>query len=211
LFFDEIGSLPLTLQPKLLRVLETGQFEILGSSQTQVANVRLISATNADLGKLVSDGTFRQDLLYRLNTLVITMPPLRERLDDIQPLVESLIAKFSQKYHKDLLVLSTSALHKLKHHTWPGNIRELSHVIERAVLLSTENMISDQQLLLEITDTDNQHIKLQPLEQAERLLIEKAMTVTSGHVIEAAKLLEISRNALYRRLEKFGISFDINS
>jgi len=210
LFFDEIGSLPLTLQPKLLRVLETGQFEILGSSQTQVANVRLISATNANLNKLVNDGTFRQDLLYRLNTLVITMPPLRERLDDIQPLAESFIEKFAKKYHKNSLALSTSALNKLKHHTWPGNIRELSHVIERAVLLSTTDMISDQQLLLEITDTDNQQIKLQPLEQAERLLIEKAMAVTSGHVIEAAKLLEISRNALYRRLEKFNISFDIN-
>jgi len=210
LFFDEIGSLPLTLQPKLLRVLETGQFEILGSSQTQVANVRLISATNANLNKLVNDGTFRQDLLYRLNTLVITMPPLRERLDDIQPLAESFIEKFAKKYHKNSLALSTSALNKLKHHTWPGNIRELSHVIERAVLLSTTDMISDQQLLLEITDTDNQQIKLQPLEQAERLLIEKAMAVTSGHVIEAAKLLEISRNALYRRLEKFNISFDIH-
>lgn len=208
LFFDEIGSLPLTLQPKLLRVLETGQYEILGSSQTQVANVRLISATNANLTKLVGDGTFRQDLLYRLNTLVITMPALRERLDDIQPLAENFIIKFSQKYHKSQLVLSTTAINKLKHHTWPGNIRELSHVIERAVLLATAETITDQQLLLDITDTQNQGIKLQPLEQAERLLIEKAMEVTSGHVIDAAKLLEISRNALYRRLEKFNISFD---
>ena len=210
LFFDEIGSLPLTLQPKLLRVLETGQYEILGSSQTQVANVRLISATNANLTKLVGDGTFRQDLLYRLNTLVITMPALRERLDDIQPLAENFIIKFSQKYHKSQLVLSTTAINKLKHHTWPGNIRELSHVIERAVLLATAETITDQQLLLDITDTQNQGIKLQPLEQAERLLIEKAMEVTSGHVIDAAKLLEISRNALYRRLEKFNISFDDN-
>ena len=210
LFFDEIGSLPLTLQPKLLRVLETGQYEILGSSQTQVANVRLISATNANLTKLVSDGTFRQDLLYRLNTLVITMPALRERLDDIQPLAINFIAKFSQKYHKSQLLLSTTAINKLKHHTWPGNIRELSHVIERAVLLATAEVITEQQLLLEISDTENQGIKLQPLEQAERLLIEKAMAATSGHVIDAAKLLEISRNALYRRLEKFNISFDDN-
>ena len=214
LFFDEIGSLPLTLQPKLLRVLETGQYEILGSSQTQVANVRLISATNADLTQLVSDGTFRQDLLYRLNTLVVTMPPLRERLDDIQPLAENFIAKFSQKYHKPLFVLSTSALNKLKHHSWPGNIRELSHVIERAVLLATEEIITDQQLLLELVNTESSAeknaMKLQPLEHAERALIEKAMHVTSGHVIEAAKLLEISRNALYRRLEKFDISFDVN-
>jgi len=210
LFFDEIGSLPLTLQPKLLRVLETGQYEILGSSQTQVANVRLISATNANLTQLVSDGTFRQDLLYRLNTLVITMPSLKERLDDIQPLAENFIVKFSKKYHKTQLILSSSAINKLKQHAWPGNIRELSHVIERAVLLATTNEITDQQLLLELPNTENKEIQLQPLEQAERLLIEKAMMVTSGQVIEAAKLLEISRNALYRRLEKFNISFDIN-
>lgn len=210
LFFDEIGSLPLALQPKLLRVLETGQYEIVGSSQTQVANIRLISATNANLTQLVSDGAFRQDLLYRLNTLVITMPPLRERLNDIQPLAESFIAKFSQRYHKPLLALSTSAIEKLKHHHWPGNIRELSHVIERAVLLTTEQIITEQQLLLESIGTENKTITLQPLEQAERALIEKTMAVTSGHVIEAAKLLEISRNALYRRLEKFNISFDVN-
>jgi len=210
LFFDEIGSLPLTLQPKLLRVLETGQYEILGSSQTQVANVRLISATNANLTQLVSDGTFRQDLLYRLNTLVITMPSLRERLDDIQPLAENFIVKFSKKYHKTQLTLSSSAINKLKQHAWPGNIRELSHVIERAVLLATTNEVTDQQLLLELPNTENKEIQLQPLEQAERLLIEKAMTATSGQVIEAAKLLEISRNALYRRLEKFNISFDIS-
>lgn len=205
LFFDEIGSLPLALQPKLLRVLETGQFEVLGSSQTQVANVRLISATNADLKQLVTDKNFRQDLLYRLNTLVITLPPLRERLDDIEKLAENFIAKFSQKYQKSNLLLSLCALVKLKQHSWPGNIRELSHVIERAVLLTMTNEITAQQLLLEAADNIEHSVTLQPLEQAERQLIEKALTVTNGQVIEAAKLLDISRNALYRRLEKFGI------
>ena len=205
LFFDEIGSLPLTLQPKLLRVLETGQFEILGSSQTQVANVRLISATNADLKQLVADKNFRQDLLYRLNTLVITLPPLRERLEDIAKLAENFIAKFSLKYQKSNLLLSTDALTKLKKHSWPGNIRELSHVIERAVLLAMTDEITSQQLLLEAAENIEHSIQLQPLEQAERQLIEKALTVTNGQVIEAAKLLDISRNALYRRLEKFGI------
>ena len=208
LFFDEIGSLPLSLQPKLLRVLETGQYEVLGSSQTQTTDVRLISATNADLTQLVAQKEFRQDLLYRLNTLVITIPPLRERLEDIQPLAENFIAQFSAKYHKSGLMLSQDAIDKLKCHGWPGNIRELSHTIERAVLLAIGNEISAQQLLLDIADTGSSAMVLQPLEQAERQLIEKAMLVTSGQVIEAAKLLEISRNALYRRLEKFGIKYE---
>jgi len=208
LFFDEIGSLPLTLQPKLLRVLETGQFEVLGSSQTQVADVRLISATNADLKQLVADKSFRQDLLYRLNTLVITLPPLRERLEDIEKLVINFIVQFSQKYQKNNLLLAPCGLAKLKQHSWPGNIRELSHVIERAVLLAMTNEITAQQLLLEATDDIEHSVQLQPLEQAERQLIEKALATTNGQVIEAAKLLEISRNALYRRLEKFGIQHE---
>ena len=203
LFFDEIGSLPLTLQPKLLRVLETGQYEILGSSQTQSANVRLISATNANLHNLVTQGGFRQDLLYRLNTLVITLPPLRDRLADMDLLAINFIDKFCKKYHKPALTLSNSALTKLNRHNWPGNIRELSHVIERAVLMATSNEITDEQLLLEAQQSEQNNIVLQPLEVAEQQLIEKAMTVTHGNVIEAAQILEISRNALYRRLEKF--------
>ncbi len=205
LFFDEIGSLPLTLQPKLLRVLETGHYEILGSSQTQVADVRLISATNANLNQLVSEQAFRQDLLYRLNTIVITIPPLRERLEDISALANCFIAKFSEKYHKPTLIISQCALSKLKQHNWPGNIREFSHVIERAVLLTSGREITAQQLVLENSDHANDAVILQPLEQAEKQLIEKAMSVTGGQVIEAAKLLDISRNALYRRLEKFAI------
>jgi DNA-binding NtrC family response regulator len=208
LFFDEIGSLPFNLQPKLLRVLETGEYEVLGSSQTQNTNSRLISATNADLSKLVNEGLFRQDLLYRLNTLVITLPPLRDRLEDIKPLADTFIDQFCTKYHKAKLSLSPDALTKLKQHTWPGNIRELSHAIERAVLLSTSDEITAQALLLDNTNDQNSDIKLQPLEQAERQLIEKALSVSSGQVIEAAKLLDISRNALYRRLEKFGIKYE---
>jgi len=208
LFFDEIGSLPLTLQPKLLRVLETGEYEVLGSSQTQSTNSRLISATNADLSMLVNEGLFRQDLLYRLNTLVITLPPLTERLEDIKPLADTFIDHFCTKYHKSQLKLTSDALTKLKQHNWPGNIRELSHAIERAVLLSTISEITPQALLLDNANNQNSDIKLQPLEQAERLLIEKALSVSSGQVIEAAKLLEISRNALYRRLEKFGIKYE---
>ena len=208
LFFDEIGSLPLSLQPKLLRVLETGQYEILGSSHTQKTDVRLISATNADLSQLVAEKAFRQDLLYRLNTLVITIPPLRERIEDIAPLAINFIRQFSTKYHKSTLTLSQGAIEKLKQHSWPGNIRELSHTIERAVLLAMNNEITAQQLLLDSADVSTTTIALQPLEQAEKQLIEKAMAVTSGQVLEAAKLLDISRNALYRRLEKFGIKHE---
>ena len=207
LFFDEIGSLALHLQPKLLRVLETGQYEILGSSQTQRADVRLISATNADLNQLVSDKLFRQDLLYRLNTIVITMPSLRERLEDVLPLAEKFMEQFAKKYHKEKRTLSDDALSKLKMHNWPGNIRELSHVIERAVLLSTLQQITPHQLLLGDTLDGNipspkNQMKLQPLEQAERQLIEQALEFTSGNINEASKILAISRNALYRRLEK---------
>ena len=208
LFFDEIGSLPLSLQPKLLRVLETGQYEILGSSHTQKTDVRLISATNADLSQLVAEKAFRQDLLYRLNTLVISIPPLRERIEDIAPLAINFIRQFSTKYHKSTLTLSQDAIEKLKQHSWPGNIRELSHSIERAVLLAMNNEITAQQLLLDSADVSTTTIALQPLEQAEKQLIEKAMAVTSGQVLEAAKLLDISRNALYRRLEKFGIKHE---
>lgn len=210
LFFDEIGSLPLILQPKLLRVLETGQYEILGSSQTQSANVRLISATNANLHYLVTEGGFRQDLLYRLNTFVITLPPLRERLADMALLTVNFINKFCKKYQKDPITLSDSALTKLNRHNWPGNIRELSHVIERAILMATSNEITDLQLLLEVPQNEQNHIVLQPLEVAEQQLIDKAMTVTQGNVIEAAKILDISRNALYRRLEKFANNENIS-
>ena len=208
LFFDEIGSLPLSLQPKLLRVLETGQYEVLGSSQTQTANVRLISATNADLNNLVQEQAFRQDLLYRLNTMVITLPPLRERLEDIEPLANSFIEKFSAKYQKTAAKLNESAIKQLKQHQWPGNIRELSHVIERAVLLTSSDEISPQALLIENNQNQASAITLQPLEVAEQQLIEKAMSVCNGQVSEAAKILEISRNALYRRLEKFNISYE---
>lgn len=203
LFFDEIGSMPVALQPKLLRVLETGQYEVLGSSQTQTANVRLISATNADLSQLVLDGSFRQDLLYRLNTLVITVPPLRDRVEDIEAIARNFIDQFCQKYQKTELTLSESAFEKLKRHRWPGNIRELSHVIERAVLLASRSEIDENDLLLDASVESKNGIKLQTLEQAERQLIDKAMSVSSGNIIEAAKILDISRNALYRRLEKF--------
>jgi len=208
LFFDEIGSLPFNLQPKLLRVLETGQYEILGSSQTQTADVRLISATNADLNKLVEQSEFRQDLLYRLNTLVITMPALRDRIEDIAPLAAHFSQLFAEKYRKAVPSFSLEAIAKLKQHTWPGNIRELSHVIERAILLNQGAEIVPHALMLDAAQPADNNVILQPLEVVEKQLIHKAMEVSQGQVIEAAKLLGISRNALYRRLEKFEIKYE---
>ncbi|MBU2223527.1 MAG: sigma-54 dependent transcriptional regulator, partial [Gammaproteobacteria bacterium] len=143
LFLDEIGCLPLALQPKLLRVLENGEYEVLGSSRTEQADVRLISATNADLTTLIKQGQFRQDLLYRLNTFVLELPPLRQRPDDIAPLAEHLIKLFSQKYRKPIAKLSAGAMQQLHTYHWPGNVRELSHLLERAVLLCQQATIED--------------------------------------------------------------------
>ena len=202
LFLDEIGSLPINLQPKLLRVLETGHYEVLGASQTQRANVRFISATNADINQMMTEQSFRQDLLYRLNTIVIHMPALRDRLDDIPTLVQKFVQQFCLKYNKQTLSVSDDALTKLKQHFWPGNIRELSHVIERAVLVSTKPVIEGAVLMLN-PPLQKSSVTLKTLEDSERQLIEKAMSTTEGNIVEAAKILGISRNALYRRIEKY--------
>lgn len=208
LFLDEIGTLPNALQAKLLRVLESGEFEVLGSSQTQKANVRLISATNADLPALIEQNQFRRDLLYRLNTLTINIPPLRDREADIGPLSQMFSEKFAKKYGKPKLDFSECALKKLTQHSWPGNVRELGHVIERAVLLSIDNTITAAQLMLDPGLNENDGLALQPLDKAEQRLIEKALNHCNGQVSEAARILEISRNALYRRMEKYGLQSD---
>lgn len=211
LFLDEIGTLPLALQPKLLRVLETGEFESIGSSKTQHSNARIVSATNADLSALVADGLFRQDLLYRLNTFVIDLPPLRKRLEDIDKLAQLFITTLCNKYNKPTATLLTCAINKLRSHTWPGNIRELQHVIERAVLLCSDATITEQHILIDHRGhTENQSIDDNNLDLLahEKHLINQAMTTANGNVVGAAKLLGISRNSLYRRLEKHEISDD---
>ena len=141
LFLDEIGTIPMNLQPKLLRVLESGEFEPVGSSKTLQAKVRLIAASNIDFQQAIADGDFRQDLYYRINTIVLEIPPLRQRTEDILPLAEHFLSEKSTKYHQTGLVLSEQAKKALSSYDWPGNIRELSHVIERAVLLSDNNEI----------------------------------------------------------------------
>ena len=208
LFLDEIGNVPLNLQAKLLRVLETGEFERVGSSKTQKVNVRLLSATNADLNAEVAQGKFRQDLLFRLNTVEIRLPPLRDRAEDIPRLAEHFLRLHRERYRRPLMGFSEEALEALRHHLWPGNVRELDHVIERAVLMSTGNVVTAFDLALESTPDARLSARLEEmsLEDAERLLIKKALARFEGNANRAAEALGLSRSALYRRLQKYGLS-----
>ena len=208
LFLDEIGNVPLNLQAKLLRVLETGEFERVGSSKTQRVNVRLLSATNADLQADVAQGKFRQDLLFRLNTVEIRLPPLRDRLEDLPYLAEHFLRLHRERYRRSLVGFSREALDALRRHLWPGNVRELDHVIERAVLMSTGSVVSAFDLALESTPDARLSARLEEmsLEDAERLLIKKALARFEGNANRAAEALGLSRSALYRRLQKYGLS-----
>jgi DNA-binding NtrC family response regulator len=207
LFLDEIGNVPLNLQAKLLRVLETGEFERVGSSKTQKVNVRLLSATNADLHAEVAQGRFRQDLLFRLNTVEIRLPPLRDRLEDISVLAEHFLKLHRERYRRAILGFTPEALDALRHHLWPGNVRELDHVIERAVLMSPGNIVTAFDLALEATPDARLSARLEEmsLEDAERLLIKKALARFEGNANRAAEALGLSRSALYRRLQKYGL------
>ncbi|HKS08882.1 MAG TPA: sigma-54 dependent transcriptional regulator [Pyrinomonadaceae bacterium] len=207
LFLDEIGNVPLNLQAKLLRVIETGEFERVGSSKTQKVNVRLLSATNADLHAEVGQGKFRQDLLFRLNTVEIRLPPLRDRLEDIPVLAEHFLKIHRGRYRRPILGFTPEALDALRHHLWPGNVRELDHVIERAVLMSSGNMVTAFDLALEATPDARMSARLEEmsLEDAERLLIKKALARFEGNANRAAEALGLSRSALYRRLQKYGL------
>ena len=207
LFLDEIGNVPLNLQAKLLRVLETGEFERVGSSKTQKVNVRLLSATNADLHAEVAQGRFRQDLLFRLNTVEIRLPPLRDRLEDIPILAEHFLKLHRERYRRPIMGFTPEALDALRHHLWPGNVRELDHVIERAVLMSPGNIVTAFDLALEATPDARMSARLEEmsLEDAERLLIKKALARFEGNANRAAEALGLSRSALYRRLQKYGL------
>lgn len=207
LFLDEIGNVPLNLQAKLLRVLETGEFERVGSSKTQKVNVRLLSATNADLHAEVAQGRFRQDLLFRLNTVEIRLPPLRDRVEDIPVLAEHFLKLHRERYRRPIMGFTPEALDALRQHLWPGNVRELDHVIERAVLMSPGNIVTAFDLALEATPDARLSARLEEmsLEDAERLLIKKALARFEGNANRAAEALGLSRSALYRRLQKYGL------
>lgn len=202
IFLDEIANIPLPQQAKLLRVLESGQYEILGSSQTQQMNARVISASNGDFNKLIANEKFREDLFYRLNTLEFRVPSLQEREQDIIPLADYFIAAFTRKYQRTPINLSTEAKTTLRTYHWPGNIRELSHLMERAVLLSRNSELSNDDLPINTSRSDR-HLPMMTLEEAERKLIKQALTSTDNNMSQAAKQLGLTKSSLYRRLEKY--------
>ena len=208
LFLDEIANVPMNLQAKLLRVLETGEFERVGSSKTHKVDVRVLSATNADLKAEVEAGKFRQDLMFRLNTVEIHLPPLRERREDIAPLAEHFLRLHSQRYRRGRMFLSFQALEALRQHSWPGNVRELDHVIERAVLMSSGETVTAMDLALQPAPPAQLSARLEEmsLEDAERLLITKALARFDGNANRAAEALGLSRSALYRRMQKYRLS-----
>ena len=205
LFLDEIANVPLNLQPKLLRVLETGEFERVGSSRTRKVNVRILSATNARLSDEVAAGRFRQDLLFRLNTIEIHMPALRDRREDIPALAGHFLRQHARRYRKTLTGFEPAAMQALLNHPWPGNIRELDHAVERGVLMAERAAVRAVDLGLRVERDQGSRIEDMSLEDVEGFLIRKAMARHDGNVSQAAKALGLSRSALYRRLQHFGL------
>jgi DNA-binding NtrC family response regulator len=206
LFLDEIANVPLNLQPKLLRVLETGEFERVGSSKTRRVDVRILSATNSDLHQEVSTGRFRQDLLFRLNTIEIRLPPLRERKEDIAALAQHFLKQHAQRYRKRVTAFEAAALRALSEHAWPGNVRELDHAVERAVLMTQGPEIKAGDLGLRAGSQDAAtKLDDMSLEEVEAFLIKKALGRFDGNVSRAAEALGLSRSALYRRLQRYGL------
>ena len=207
LFLDEIANMPARLQPKLLRVLQTGEVQKVGSSRVIFVNVRVISATNADLPGEISSGRFREDLLYRLNTVVIHLPPLRERREDILPLAEHYLVRYAGRYKRTFDGFDRAARQALERHLWPGNVRELGHAIERAVLMAQDGHITAKDLGLDAAAaaSSSQPSDDMTLEQSEKLFIQKVLAKHGGDVRKAAEQLGVSRSALYRRLQYFGL------
>jgi DNA-binding NtrC family response regulator len=203
LFLDEIANVPMAQQAKLLRVVESGEFERVGSSQTRRADVRLIAATNADLDAEVLASRFRQDLLFRINTVEIRLPALRERRDDIPLLAGHFLRDRAAKYRKPLSGFDPEAMKAMLEHAWPGNVRELEHVVERAVLMANGATIGRGDLGLQ--PPSEQRIDDMSLEDVEALLIRKALKRFDGNVSRAAEALGLSRSAMYRRIQRYGI------
>ena len=204
LLLDEVGTVPLRQQAKLLRVLESGELERVGASRSRRIDVRILSATNADLQEEVTAGRFREDLLFRLNTIEIKLPPLRERREDIRPLAEHFLGRYANRYGKPVAGFEPDAVEALEAHPWPGNVRELDHALERAVLLAQGGMIRSGELGLR-GSAGLPRLEDLPLEEVERLLIRKALDRHGGNVSQAAKSLGLSRSALYRRLQQHGL------
>jgi DNA-binding NtrC family response regulator len=206
LFLDEIANMPVSQQAKLLRVLQTGEFHPVGSSRVRRADVRFLAATNVDVNKEVAEGRFREDLLYRLNTVEIHLPPLRERREDVPRLAAHFVERHQTRHGQPARGFSPDAMRALLEHSWPGNVRELEHVVERALLLAQGTLVEVDDLALRgSSGQGDARFEQMTLEEVERHLIQRALTRTSGQVSEAAKALGLSRSALYRRLQHHGL------
>ncbi len=207
LFMDEIANVGLKEQAKLLRVMETGELQRVGSSKMRRVDVRIFTATNADVSKEIAAGNFREDLLYRLNTVEIRIPPLRDRREDIQALAAHYLGALTKRYRKTL-EFDRSALQALTTHPWPGNVRELAHVVERSILMAQGNAITAADLGLRARIEGGSSLENMTIDDAEQHLIKKALERCGGNVSDAADALGLSRSALYRRLQRHGISED---
>jgi DNA-binding NtrC family response regulator len=204
LFLDEIGTMPAAQQAKLLRVLQSGELTPVGSSRVRKVDVRVVAATNSDLARHAAEGRFREDLLYRLNTVELRVPPLRDRPEDVALLATHFLARHSARRGRALR-LTPAALTALEGHPWPGNVRELEHAVERAALLARGDEIGPDDLQLRPRPGGASALEDMSLEDAERYLVQRALARASGNVVEAARRLGVSRSALYRRLAQFGI------
>ena len=206
IFLDEIGNLSLPMQSKILTAIEKNEIIRVGDTKPKKLDVRLISATNMPLLKMISENDFRQDLFFRINTVEIKLPPLRERGEDILLIAEFFIKEFSKKYKKDITKLTTAAEKKLLSYSWPGNVRELKHTIERAIIMCDSNALDENDFMLSISENKNEmKINTFNLDEIEHQIIEKALAKYQGNVSQAAKELGLTRASLYRRLEKYGI------
>jgi DNA-binding NtrC family response regulator len=205
IFLDEIGNVPLRQQAKLLRVVEAGEMERVGSSRSKKVDVRLISATNADLKAASQTGEFREDLLFRLNTVEISLPALRERREDIPALAAHFLSQYASRYRRPVKGFDPSALQTLMQYAWPGNVRELEHTLERAVLMCRTDQLQPGDLGLSSQRAQAPNLEELSLEAVESILIRKALQRFQGNVSQAAEALGLSRGALYRRMEKYGL------
>jgi len=205
IFLDEIGNVPLRQQAKLLRVIESGEIERVGSSRSKKIDVRVISATNADLKGACEAGQFREDLLFRLNTVEIRLPALRERREDVPPLALHFLSQYASRYRRPVKGIEPTTLQALLQYAWPGNVRELEHTMERAVLMCRTDQIQARDLGLGSQKPQAQNLEELSLEAVESILIRKALQRFQGNVSQAAEALGLSRGALYRRMEKYGL------
>jgi two-component system response regulator HydG len=205
LFLDEIGNLSMSLQSKLLSALQSRQITRVGSNQAVPVDIRLICATNMPLPKMVQEGTFRQDLLYRINTVEIHVPPLSDRVEDIPLLANHFLSYYAKKYHKPVTTIAPEAMDKLKRYAWPGNIRELQHAIERAVIMTDSSSLQETDFLFSRSLTSSPSANTLNLDEVEKAAIAKALQMHSGNISKAADELGLTRASLYRRMEKYGL------